>query len=149
MLLMQRQHTGRPGTVVIPASWGQTHASVIDKATATASTVTIGAEGPATWDEDLGRTVLTIPDPTYAGAAELMAVSDSARALTVVEDPIAQRVYDVALPYAAGAAITPDMVVRVDAGDPDPTLAGRTLRVRAIERGSRRFSRVLLAVLLD
>jgi hypothetical protein len=28
-------------------------------------------------------------------------------------------------------------------------LAGRTLRVHAIERGSRRFSRVLLAVLLD
>jgi hypothetical protein len=85
----------------------------------------------------------------YAGPAELMAVSDTARALTVVEDPVKQRVYDVTLPYAASAGIEAEMVITVDPGDPDPMLAGRTLRVHAIERGSRRFSRVLLAVLLD
>jgi hypothetical protein len=145
-----RQAQGRPGTPVIPAGWGESHAQVIDRALSTASTVTIGpAGGTAAWDEGLGRTVTQPAAAVYAGPAELMAVSDTARALTVVEDPVKTRVYDVTLPYAASAGIETEMVITVDPGDPDPILAGRTLRVHAIERGSRRFSRVLLAVLLD
>lgn len=141
---------GRPGTQVIPTDWGASHAGVIDRAVASASTVRIGTPGGASaWNEGLGRTVTQPANPVYVGAAELMAVSDTARALTVVEDPVKSRVYDVTLPYAASALIEAEMVVTVDVGDPDPQLAGRTLRVHAIERGSRRFSRVLLAVLLD
>jgi hypothetical protein len=141
---------GRPGTQVIPTDWAASHAGVIDKVTATASTVAIGQPGgTSAWNEGLGRTVTQPKDPVYAGPAELMAVSDTARALTVVEDPIKSRVYDVTLPYAATKLIVPEMVITVDTSDPDPMLAGRTLRVHAIERGSRRFSRVLLAVLLD
>lgn len=145
-----RQAQGRPGTAVIPADWAASHATVLERAVATASTVTIGPAGGAKqWDEGLGRTVTAPAAPVYTGPAELMPVSDTARALTVVEDPVKQRVFDVTLPHAAGAGIAADMVITVAAGDPDPTLAGRTLRVHAIEHGSRRFSRVLLAVLLD
>lgn len=147
---LPRQAQGRPGTAVIPARWAQSHAGVIDRATATASKVKIGPPGgTSAWNEGLGRTVTLPAGSIYDGPAELMAVSDTARALTVVEDPVKTRVYDVTLPYAAGAGILAEMVITVDVGDPDPTLAGRTLRVHAVERGSRRFSRVLLASLLD
>jgi hypothetical protein len=144
---MQRQHTGRPGTVVIPDDWTDAPSAVIGKTMG--STVTIGAPGQPVWDDDLGRSVVTIPEPVYTGGATLMPVSDSARALTVVEDPVQQRVYDVTLPYDTGAGIEPEMVVMVDPADSDPLLAGRILHIRAIELGSRRFSRVLLAVLDD
>lgn len=144
------QAMGRPGTPVIPADWARSHSRVIDRATEYASSVRIGPAGGAQeWDEGLGRTVTAPASSVYAGRASLMPVSDSARALTVVEDPVKQRVYDVTLPYDAGTGIEDDMVITVDATDPDPTLAGRTLRVHAVERGSRRFSRILLAVLLD
>lgn len=147
---LRRQSQGRPGTVVIPAGWGESHSKVIDRAVGTASTVRIGeAGGTSVWDEGLGRMVTQPKDPVYVGNAELMPVSDSARAQLVVEDPTSVRVYDVTLPYLASSAVEVDMVLTVDAGDPDPMLAGRTLRVGHIERGSRRFSRVLLATLLD
>lgn len=147
---LPRQAQGRPGTPVIPVAWAASHAKVIDRATATASTVSIGTPGgTSAWNEGLGRTVTQPATPVYVGSAELMVVSDTARALTVVEDPVKSRVYDVTLPYAASVLIVPEMVITVDVNDPDPGLAGRTLRVHAIERGSRRFSRVLLAILLD
>jgi hypothetical protein len=67
---------------VIPAGWAASHAAVVDKAVSTASTVTIGpAGGTSAWNEGLGRTVTQPKAPVYAGAAELMAVSDTARAL--------------------------------------------------------------------
>lgn len=147
---LPRQAQGRPGTVVIPADWGAAHAKVIERAIATASSVGIGpAGGESHWDEGLGRTVTAAAAPVYSGTAELMVVTDTTRALTVVEDPVKQRVYEITLPYDASALIEVDQVVFVAAGDPDPMLAGRDLRVAQIEHGSRRFSRVLLAVLLD
>lgn len=145
-----RQAHGRPGTRVIPKNWGASHARVVDQATQDASLVTIGEQGSAShWDEGLGRTVTDPVNPVYAGPASLMAVSDTARALVVVEDPTKVRVYEVTLPYIATVAVAVEQVITVDAGDADPMLAGRTLRVGHIERGSRRFSRVLLAILLD
>lgn len=146
---LPRPMMGRPGTPVIPIAWGESHSKVIDQATSTASTIKIGVPGTPQWDEDLGRSVIPIVDPVYSGAADLMAVSDTARARLVVEDPVKERVYEVMLPYAAGVELASEMVLTVDAGDPDPRLSNRTLRIGHIEDGSRRFSRVLLAVLLD
>lgn len=144
------QAQGRPGTPVIPAGWAQSHAQVVQRAIATASSVRIGPAGGAShWDEGLGRTVTASAPAVYSGIAELMVVTDTTRALTVVEDPIKQRVYEVTLPYDATGLLEVEHVVFVQAGDPDPMLAGRDLRVAQIERGSRRFSRVLLAILLD
>lgn len=148
---LPRQAMGRPGAPVVPANWGANHAQVIDRATDdSGSLVRIGPPGgQVAWNEGRGRSETGIAPPVYVGAATLMLVSDTARALTVVEDPIKSRVYDVTLPYAASALITVGHVVQVDAADPDPMLAGKSLTVSAIERGSRRFSRILLAVLND
>jgi hypothetical protein len=144
-----RQAQGRPGTPVIPAGWAEAHSHVIDRALSTASTVTIGpAGGTSQWNEGLGRTVTQPAAAVYDGPAELMAADHGPardRGRGPDQDPGLRR--DPALRRLGLVAV--DHVITVDAGDPDPMLAGRTLHVSAIERGTRRFSRVLLAVLLD
>lgn len=146
---MQRQHTGRPGTVVVPADWAVAPAAIV--ARALASTVQIGPlTGEPQWDPGLRRTVSGGLDPVYDGPASVMAVSDSARALTVVEDPVAARVYDITLALARTGAdlVQAEHVVLVTACD-DAALQGKRLHVHQVEKGTRRFSRVLLASLLD
>jgi hypothetical protein len=101
-----RQAQGRPGTPVIPAGWAESHAQVIDRALSTASTVTIGpAGGTSGLERGAGPHRHPARGRGVRRPAELMAVSDTARALTVVEDPVKTRVYDVTLPYAASAGI--------------------------------------------
>lgn len=144
-----RQAQGRPGTVVIPDGWSEAHAHVIDRTLA--STIKIGlASTEPVWNDGRGQSETVVVDPVFDGPASLMVVSDTARALTVVEEPIKSRVYDITLSLAQAGA---DLVavghqVSVTACD-DAGLEGKSLRVAAIERGTRRFSRVLLATLLD
>lgn len=146
---MRRQHTGRPGTTVIPADWATAPAAIV--ARALPSTVRIGT--PATqpkWNEGRGQSESGGLVAVYTGPASIMAVSDTARAATVVEDPVTTRVYDITLALSRPGADTVGAghTVIVDACD-DAALVGRRLEVQDAERGSRRFSRVLLATLLD
>lgn len=142
------QAQGRPGTVVVPPEWAASHAVVVDKTHA--STVSIGtAGGPPAWNSTTKQTETAAAPPVYAGRASIMAVSNKDHLEQVVDDPTVSRIYEVTLPYAASALVAVGHVVTVASTDPDPALAGSALRVTAIERGSRRFSRVLLAVLLD
>lgn len=145
-----RQSQGRPGTPVVPAGWSTSHGAVIARAL-TAATVAIGPNGGTTaWNEGTGQTETTAAAAVYEGAASVMAVSDTARILTAVADPTSTRVYDVTLPLAGTGVdnIRPDHVITVTACD-DAQLVGKTLSISGIERGSARFSRVLLAVLND
>jgi hypothetical protein len=146
---MQRQHTGRPDSRVIPTGWSENHAPVVDRTLA--STVQIGPAGTVPgWNEGRGQSESVGLPAVYDGPASLMVVSDTARALLVVEDPYKCRVYDVTPPLArTGAAlVVVGHEITVTACD-DADLEGKRLRVAAIERGTRRFSRVLLATLLD
>lgn len=141
---MQRQHTGRPGTAVIPAGWDAAAAAVVDRTHP--ATVTIGPAGGAPVRNPGTRQMETAPAvPVYDGRATLMQASAD-QVATVVEDDVATAVYEVKLPYAASTAAQVGHQVTVVA-DPDPALVGQVLTVAAIERGSRRFSRVLLATL--
>jgi hypothetical protein len=107
LALMQRQHTGRPGTKVIPDGWGASHRGPWSSAGPLASTIRSGSPSTEHVGVERGprpdRDRWSGPDPVYDGPASLMAVSDTARALTVVEDPVKTRVYDVTLPSAPQA----------------------------------------------
>jgi hypothetical protein len=145
-----RQAMGRPGTAVIPESWGETHAAVIDRTHA--STVRIGPAGGTPTRNPGTRQMETTPaQPVYVGRASIMLASAigglPGAPAVVVEDEVSAISYEVTLPYAASAAVAVGHDVTVDDSDPDPALAGQMLRVVSIERGSRRFSRVLLATL--
>lgn len=148
---MRRHHTGSGRRTVVPAGWAAHHRVVTDQAVADANcTVTIGpaAGGAPAFDPALGYSVAPAGVPVYAGPASIMAVSASDRRQTVAEDEVASLLYDVTLLGDASAAISTDHVIKVTASD-DGLLAGRTLQVSEIERGTRRFSRTLLATLTD
>lgn len=145
---MQRSHTGRPGTAVVPDGWAAAGGAVVDQSHP--SSVSIGqAGGAAAYNPTTNQTEAAAVAPVYVGRATLMLLQTRGdQSETVVDDPTAARKYDVTLTYAASAGVQVGHVITV-AADPDPMLVGRTLRVEAIERGSRRFSRVLLAILLN
>lgn len=139
-----RRAMGRPGTAVFPAGWSESHAAVVDRTHPSA--VKIGPAGGAPVRNPGTRQMETAAaPPVYVGRATLMQASVD-QVATVVEDDVATAVYEVKLPYAASTAAQVGHQVTVTS-DPDPALAGQVLTVAAIERGSRRFSRVLLATL--
>lgn len=143
------QAQGRPGTCVIPANWGAAHGDVVRRALTAA--VTIGPSyADLQWNDETGQMDAYAADALYTGPASLMPVSDTARILTVVEDPTSTRVYDITLDRALEGAdlVEAEHVITVTGCD-DALLAGKSLVVTAIERGSQRFSRVLLALLND
>jgi hypothetical protein len=65
----------------------------------------------------------------------------------VADDDVSTQAYRVTLDVDV-TGIKTSHVVKVLTSD-DPALTGRTLAVAAVDRGSRRFSRVLLATLND
>ena len=149
--MARRHHTGSGRRGVVPADWASHAGAVVDQATTDANcTVTVGpaAGGAPVFNPTLGYSEVPAGTPVYTGPAVIMAVSATDRRQTVAEDEVASLVYDVTLLGDATGAITIDHVVKVTASD-DPALTGRTLSVSEVERGSRRFSRVLLATLTD
>lgn len=139
-----RRAMGRPGTVVVPATWAADHAAVIDRTLP--ATVRIGLPGTPEWSDANHRDEQSLGAPVYDGPAEIMLVTDTAKAQVSADERVESRRYEVKLPAGAAAAITTEMVVEVDT-DTDPQLVGKRLSIDAIERGSRRFSRVLIATL--
>jgi uncharacterized protein DUF6093 len=135
---------GRPGTAVVPVAWSSDHAAVV--ARTLPSTVRIGLLGPSEWNPDTKQDERQLTVPVYVDAAEIMVVTDTAHLAVAAEEQVEVRRYEVKLLAAASSSITTDMVIVVQ-DDPDPQLVGRTLTIDAIERGTRRFSRVLQATL--
>lgn len=144
---MRRHHTGsgRPTTAVIPADWPAHHAAVVDGTYE--STVAIAAAGgTAIFNDTTGVTQVTGPAAVYTGAATISSAGGD-RLVDVVGEVDATRIYEVKLPLPV-AGVLPGMWVHVTTS-PDPMLAGVSLSVNTVQRGGRRFSRVLLAILND
>lgn len=131
---------GRPGTPVIPADWQASHAAV---AVGT-MTATVSLRKPGTtsvFNEDTGQTEYTpLPAYTTGQPARIQAYRATAidRAKDVADETLRVTGYLVTLPWA----------VSVDEGDlvdvsscTDPELAGRSLLVIDLVRGSLRFER--------
>lgn len=145
---MQRHHTGSGRRRPIPSDWATGPTSVIGLTLA--STVRIGTvSDEPQWNEARGQSESGGLNTVYAGPASIMA-ADEGRTLTVAEDAVTSRVYDITVALARTGAdlIVAEHVVLVEACD-DQALVGRRLQVHEVERGSRRFSRVLLATLVD
>lgn len=134
---------GRPDTPVFPPTWSETLAAVETRSYE--STVIIGpAAQSAGWDATSRQTVSAAATPAYDGVASIRPPTrdDLAPAQrNVAEDLV--RVYDleVCLPQPT-AGIEEGMVCTITAS-PDGTLIGRSGQVAFVERGDRRFTRLL------
>lgn len=137
---------GRPGTKVIPDGWEAAHARVVEDTFD--CTVTVGPAGvtPA-WNEERKQTETTAAAAVYAGPASITPVEQDTGGQTVTaEDVIPMSVYQVKLLHAADGVEVGHIVTVTEA--PDSMLVDR-LKVVAVEKSSRRFSRILQAVDAD
>jgi len=104
--------------------------------------------GTETWNEGLGRTVLT-PNTPFASAvpANIEGLAGGGAPSSVEEEQIYVLGYRVAVPRdTAPSPSQMDEGVQVDVITcADPMLVGATLKVNDVVRGSFRFQRVLLA----
>lgn len=146
---LPRHHGGSGRLPVIPTDWTDSPASVVSGSLATSGcTVAIGEPGgEPVWNPVTEQTETPNVPPVYVGRAEIKLVTDTDTIRFVVGEEVSVRVYAITIP-ADAALVEVGQVVRVTA-DPDPDLQGKTLTLRAIERGTRRFSRRLLATLTD
>lgn len=139
---------GRPGTPVIPADWQESHAPVA-QGTMTA-TVSLRKPGSTTvFDEATGQTEYT-PLTPYATAqpARIQAYRATAidRAKDVADETVRVTGYLVSVPWDNA----PDEGDIVDVtASKDGDLAGRSLVVIDVVRGSLRFTRDLFCTLHD
>lgn len=136
---------GRPGTQVFPTRWAAEHGDVL--ASTYESVVRIGPLGAPVRGED-GRTRTPAGVPVYAGAASITPSADGAVAASVVDAPASTRIYEVKLPTQA-EGIDPDAHHLWVDESPDADLVGARLTIQSVERGDRRFSRVLQTTLTD
>ena len=120
-------------------------AQVIDRTLDSVVRIGLPATGEPVWDPVLEHTVPPQGTTVYSGPASLVKITDTARELTVVDQKVAVRTYQVTIRYCAEAILEEHVVDVVSS--PDADLVGARLTMSAVERGSRRFSRVLQAVL--
>lgn len=139
---MQRQHTGRPGTRVLPQ---ETAGRVVMAATMTAP-VTLRRPGTTqTWSDAEQQMVATPNAPYFTGLARIQAMTNDAREVNTADDTITVSGYLVTLPATVAATVDDEVVAT---GTGDTTLDGRVLRIRDIVRGTAvRFERDLICSL--
>lgn len=144
---MQRRHMGRPGTPVFPPDWQKDHALVIDKVLD--CKIQIGPAGTQpVFDPGSGTTKTRPVDPVYDGDAALAPVSSSdGRRVDAADQVVLVRSYEITLPVDVAGLRKSHRVLIVES--PDAMLTGQLLTVDSIERGDRRFSRVLYATLKE
>lgn len=142
----KRHAQGRPNAVVIPPDWQATHAAVMERTFD--CTVDIGPTGGVpTWNAEAGATLTQPAAAVYSGPATITPIVEDTEHTADAEDIVQLRRYQVKIRHNV-ESIAIGHVVRVRAA-PDPMLGGRRLRVTGIEKGSRRFSRILQAVEAD
>ena len=138
------QSQGRPGTPVFPVGWEAAHAVVSEKSFDCTVSIGPATGGPMVWNPVTEQDESTAGTAVYAGPAEILVVTDTAKVMDEAADATPVRRYQVKI-RAAASSVTTEHVIRVTTSS-DSMLVGKTLTIDAIERG-RRFSRVLQATL--
>lgn len=149
---------GRPGTTVIPPDWGTSHAPVAEGTMPDRVSLRAPGGTGSGWNETEKRTDVTPFTPFATDVpARIQALTERRGAgaeQTTADDLVRVAGYLVSLPLTADGV--DDVVVDGESDtlidvttSADPLLAGKTLRVADIVRGSSRFERNLLCTLND
>ena len=139
---------GRPGSRVIPTDWAAQHAPVVDNMVeSTGCMIRISRTTGRAFDGE--RTVVT-QGVVYDGPAAIMLMTDTSRIVFPAEAQTAVSTYEITLPVDVPPGIDFGQTVVVTTAPGDLALDdGARLVVSRVERGTRRFSRVIQATLND
>lgn len=140
---------GRPGTLVIPADYEESHAPVLNK-TMTATVSLLPKGGGPNWDETTKRTDTNAGAPFAEGVlASIQAIPSGGVGSTIADDVVKVSGYYVRIPLdtAVDDVIVGSIILVTACAD--STLLNRFLRITDIVRSTVQFERTMLAVLND
>lgn len=150
-----RRAQGRPGTVVIPADWGSSHAPVATKAMRGTCQLLSPGEGPLVFDKTEGVSKRGDVEPSYAGPCRIQRLNAQDRNAVVGDQSQTTVGYLVTLSLGVPgetdgtrAADTATLAHRVliTACPDGPALVGERLSITSIGKGTERFEVDLFCV---
>lgn len=145
-----RQHTGRPGTPVLPANWSEAPRKIVAKTRTGCCTLRHAGSTPGDFDPETGTYPDAVAKTAYWTGSCSVAVDPqfATHAEDAVDEPVTTVGYSVELDLLAtdpadeiriGDLVT---VTKLD-DNGDPFLIGRDLTVTTIAHGSVAWERVL------
>lgn len=140
-----RRAQGRPGTRVIPTTWGRDHAPVVTKAMRGTCQALPPGDGALVFDPTEKISKRGDVDPTYDGPCRIQILNAQDQSAVVAEQAQITVGYLVTLSLLEPGAdeITTAHRIKVTATDEDPSLVGKTLSITSLVRGTERFERDL------
>lgn len=134
---------------VFPTNWGHDHGKTLANTLDSRVRVHAATGGTAVFDTDAGYTTVTGPAPLYTGPASVMpAQVPPGGDAPMGEELVPRRYYEIAFDHDV-TWVLPNMVITVDHCPNEPMLTGQALTVDQVERGTRRFTRHVIATLAD
>lgn len=139
-----RRAQGRPGTVVIPADWSESHQPVVARSwTGTCTIYGPGTTGSVELDIDLALTVGAEPAALHVGGCRVQQLNSKETVALVADQDVTGVGYLVVV--AAAVDVPLGSVVAVSAAD-DTTLPDRRLVVVKVGRGTELWERDLYCI---
>lgn len=145
--MVRRSHQGRPGTPVIPVGWAAAHRPVVTKTLQGTCSIRHPGGTPGTFNpETLEYEGGSANAAHFTGPCSLEDLPALVKQTLVAEEQVPTVGYLVTLDWDDAPDTMVDDIVTIGAAGPngDPSLTGKQLTVRAIERGTRSWSRALL-----
>lgn len=142
---------GRPGTAVLPAGWGASHAPVLEQTRTATISLATGGTTTGEWNPETESYDAPGAATAYASSVPASIMPDRSTGDPRVEAAgETLEVFD----YLVGIAhdqntVREGHIATVTACEGDPELVGRQLRVERADFGSDRFERVLHCSLVE
>lgn len=145
---------GRPATVVVPTAWDSSHGAVITGTFPDLVSLRAPSTSAPAWNPATHRTEVPTNTPFAAGVPARIDAIGADAAIAAAGDLVAVAGYNVFLPLNGNGVdavvVDGERNTLIDVTtSADPLLAGKTLRVTGVVRGSTRFERHLLTTLND
>lgn len=145
--MRSRQHTGRPGTQVIPDRWQGTHGRVIAKTWTVCVEIRRPGAVKGAFNPTTGTYPMTPPAPHFTGMARVQALATRDQAQNAADQAVTELRYLVAVSLEANE-VQVDDVVKITGvkDDSDQTLVNREVTVSSLARGSLAWERDLTCI---
>lgn len=142
------QHTGRPGTEVLPAAWSTGHRPAVEAALTAACSIRHPGGTAGGFNATTGASTTTPFAAHYAGPCSVEVLPALEQAAVTGDQQVTTLGYRVTVAYDAAPALKVGDLVTITAVDAngDPSLVGQVLKVQSFARGSVAWERDIYAV---
>lgn len=144
---MRRHHTGSGRRSVIPVDWSAHHRGIVEATFTGECEIRRPGGTPGVFDPVTGTTPVTPHPVHYAGGCRVQVLPALEQEAVTGGQEVTTLGYRITVAYDAAAQLAVDDLIKLTALDDngDPTLVGRTLKVRSFARGTLAWERDIYA----